>query len=511
MATDITAWDRAYRAIRYRVEINTTPQPYGLDYTTGTQTKLGTWVDYTDYIDNITLFSYIEDNKRAGIVQTESEIILNQEAFSYDLQKTGIRVKIYIETSTDNWATSNSWCVYRGATTEKSTVTPSKIILKLVDIMGRVKNMILPGNVSGQSISASDLIRILFGLSSGKVYGINTNWQTSPITITKYNFNDKNKTEKNLKEICENSNYLIRVKEYEEAGVGDTIVVDSCDFYDVNLNDSTVMPVDARLPEGINVFGSSTPLDIHYSLDSIIEYIDLGSNGNYNTVISNKNTKKYVDGGVLYKNLNLTNYVCKSGETTTFLLPIPQDIVELISFESFIFYGGNESVSYYQFLDADVDTGGLVFVGYTWGASLVRDDQNNRAILVTVNNPLGFDIYLKKINVVGVGYITTQKERLTTQDSNLIAADGKESILELPETKVQIDSIQTVHDLILDKEISTKRSYRFIAKGKPQIRVGDVITIETIDQITRTVQILEIDSEISRDRGFEQTILAKEI
>ena len=110
------------------------------------------------------------------------------------------------------------------------------------------------------------------------------------------------------------------------------------------------------------------------------------------------------------------------------------------------------------------------------------------------------------------GFIVNNIIENDDRDTALIDADGKENFLDYDSRYIQsqAQAEQLTTELLTDYS-STKRTYQFNTKGRPDVQVGDMIKFQTRDLVYHYGKVLELDSEISRDRGFEQTILVKEV
>ena len=467
MASTLSDFQKPYRSLRYRVEID----------------KTGTFEDYANQVQYINVYEKIE-NGVTGSISQDCDIRLAITNFDSSWQKVGLNVKVYVSISSDNWASSYEYLWYEGITTNKTKVSDRYVDLKFVSVLETLKSNKSLGFGSPDPQLFDSLISTFTyvnGLSqiTKLDFPSNVTSFSVPFLVGIQGLNQG----KVLDEICLACNYTYRYSQ-------DKYVFRSVSY------------VDRLASEGYKAV---------YTLDNIIKYTDRATNQTtYNIVTSEGRVARYVNftdiNNPLYCNLQLNSLEVKAGEKLYLLV----DDKDLVDYQSVNPIGGFNA-SYFEAYTTDDFSLPFDNTGVTASTFSIVLKDNKTKFLIIFNNSNGSSRYIKKICINGSGAVQTDSITYTATGSEVIGDKQNIEYIITSDYIVTSSQAQLIANEILDNFNSTKRYFDITIKGNPDNKVGDIIRIQLRDLNYVNVVIMEIDSEISRDRGFEQSLLVKEV
>ena len=465
MASSLLDFNNSFRSLKYRVEID----------------KTGAFVDYSDLVDFINVYEKIQDGV-TGYISQDCDIRLIVPNFDTTWQKTGLNIKVYVIISSDNWASSYEYLWYEGITENKTTISDKEVNLKTVSILQSLRNSKTIGFGSPATQTFDSLISTFLyinGLPQITNFPTNVTSYSVPFLVGIAGLNQGDA----IDEICKACNYTYR---YDQG---------KFTFRQIEYIDR------------LTIEGYKRTFD----LENIIQFSNTANKSlYYNLVTANGRVARYIDftnfNDYLYCNLQLNSLEVKAGQK----LYLVVDDKDLVDYESINAIGGFNP-SYFEAYTLDNFTLPFNNTGITTSTFSITLKNNKTKFLVIFNNSNGSSRYIKRLCIKGSGAVQTDFVTYTSTGSEIVTDQQNKELILNSDYITTLTQAQYIATKIIENFNSTKRYFEIIIKGNPDNKVGDIIQIQDRLSNYLNVVIIEIDSEISRDRGFEQTILVKEV
>jgi hypothetical protein len=484
MATDITAWDRAYRAIRYRVEINR--------------------VDYSDNIDNITYYQSATDSI-TGFEKYDLNLALYLESANDSILVVGSTVKVILLITIDNWATTHEETVFYGLVT-KGIRNRKLYNITAQNILYLSQREVKTGFGSFASNNVRDMKAMINFFFNFEDYYTGVNY---PDTSNDIIFQPMGIIGSIVGGVTDYTRKLITVGGSDYAKSLKNLLTLGC--YIIRRKKDNFEQV-----EGVSMADPTSPtISENITLDQIIHFDNSKNNIDLcnTTEISYQKTSNTATGyyGEVWKNENITGVEIKANSVNFYTVDPEWTILTGVDYSTFFPYPNTGDYSRYQLATADDGTG-FSNSGATISGFLSLNDRNYPKVIIKITNNNAYSIWLKKIVLWGFYDLITELTTLEDNNPALVTLDGS-TITKTIDTPLSTsaETATTSSNYYLNSFNTSKKTYSFVAKGRPTRQVGDIISFENEDLVVTVGRIIEIDSEISRDRGFEQTILIKEI
>lgn len=442
-----------------------------------------------DYTDNL---EYINVLETVGDVSGLKRMEMNAELFVPDptvrFTKSGVATYASVKTSTDNWATEWEESIFTGSTSRNNSIPINDVKLR-----GTTQNDdFLDRKASRQIFEDEDVATIIESLLlEVGVPALNIDLSPTGRVIPLYHISNN-----------------FRIRFYIEDLAKSALLV-------VGFNREGKFSSNTILK---NDFDGSFPTpDVTITQSDIIKFSnrEIRSNMYYNDITVRGYGLEKLTDTQLYFNAELSGYEIKAGQTLFFEIELddlyPTEIYPMVARNSgvnLLSTFGFRFNSYYECFTAD--SGGTVNnVSITMNSFSIipSDTEGQDKILIKFSNAGGSSRFLKQIILNGSAVQRLPLIESSIVDNAQIIEDGKRISLIYESRAIYNDVVAGEILAILKINLAEYANvYVLEMHGRPQLEVGSVLGFQNRNGDDVVGTIYEIDSELSRDKGYTQIL-----
>lgn len=445
------------------------------------------FVDYTQYLDNYTVLQSTE-----GQIYGLYEMVLDAELFlpnpSLSWSKSGLPVRASIAISNDNFTTSYSEQLFYG-----NTVRQNSVPINSVKIKANSANRSYLDKVPGRTVYTNQDISTIIStlLQSVGVALANISLVPSGIVLPVYYVSDKIKVRDVITDLAMAD---VSIYGFDKDNIFTKTSLQKLTFGAVSTTPDITVTLDTQYQ-----FKQQDITSQYYANSIVVKgrrfsYQVPNQIIQYDNAIQNQKIEK---GGKLFYRIELINfypeYVEQFGPDNSTAI---DDIKP--SFKSF-----------YRFFTTDGGDGILDNSQIFCNGAIITDE-GGKAYLTVIfyNNSAVNDYYLKSITVKGPGARVIDQYEESRIDNLRIAGDGQELKIEVVSDAIQSDVILgDVANILQLNLFNYADVYKFGILGRPESKIGAVISFKDSNNTTQTGFITEVDIEVGD--GYYADITAK--
>lgn len=501
-------------------DFNTNNQQLSLRLTADL-TKSGSFSDFTNNVDNITLLQ--KTDKVFGIYDAEFHSDLYFDAInnppSGNWALRGRDIKVYISTTGDNWATSYEHTFFTGSTDRQNSIAVDKLQIKATslnsDYLDRTLGRYAPAisyTVGDSSISldrrfyvSSDISDIMTDLLTA--VGVPTSQVSltaTGIVLDAYTVSDSVPIRDYINDLAVASGQLVG---FDRDGV----------FRATSIN---------RLTLTASTLTSETTFDL--STQSDYEVRQIQDKFYCNTFSIKGRFARFINWVVgsepLFFNGDITGFSIASGKTAFYtveddnLIPIwiadvanPSQITSEY-YQPVYINSGTAPVGNASFFNTDDRSTGTLQTDVAIESVFIADENGKSKPVIKFKNNGGSTRYLKDLTLFGLGIRLGGDIAINREFKNLIDNDGK--VISQEYDSLAIQSSGQASNLANSIQLNfaqQSNTYKFKIVGYPSLKVGSIISFRDspITNIQRQGIILEMDEEIGD--GYDAILTVKAI
>lgn len=460
---------------------------YGLDINDD-----GMAEDYINNLEYVNVLEYADDISGAKEMRLDAELFVTAPTPRF--AKNGIKTYASVKTSTDNWVTDWEEAIFTGSTARNNTLPNNDVKI----VATTFNNDYLDKKPTRQLFTSQDIATIMETLLIGA--GVDAGDIDLPLTG------------KVLPFYIVSDNWPIRYY-IEDLARGALQIV--------GFNREGVFSSNSIAKNNFDG-GSLTP-EVTLTLADVIKFESrqIRSNMYYNDIRVRSWEFDLLTDEQFYFNTELVGYEIKPNGRLFFTLDfdeyLPLTINSMVARNSnlnLLITWGYRVNSYFDFFTAD--DGGIVNntnITVESMSIIPSDTEGRDRLLVIFQNSSGSTSYfLKQILLNGTVLQRRPPYEVENTDETAIIEDGRRIPLIYQSNAIQgYTATNTLLALLSLNLMNYANVYRFEIQGRPQLEVGSIIQFQDRSGVDLLGVVFEIDSELSKDRGYSQLLTVKTI